>query len=672
MRENICIVEGQHSFSPRLFPAKLEPILNRGRTKVFRAGVFFLLLIIAVAFTPGCSNSSTLTPQPIKTQEPEPKDDSDGAPTYTPVKPANDDGTPTISGIPILPDLEIDAGNLTQVILYDLAWNEIDTDSDSDPNYSFDVESGNNYILIADYSSGASLGAVTRSVTGHLHQDISIDTEIAMSLIVATEKPEENLLPRSLSRPLDDLVTDANKAVQNLNDFYENRNENRSADRIADAVHSLILDRLNRSLAVYWSDLNHSILRAYGGGMEGIRSLQEMISNPLPPLNPHFVFTRYNSNNEVDFGMSDLETERWDFMGANSGFPHIVTGGDRIAYIKPTSTWLAAANENILGLYVRNLGSAIDSAQLLTPWNMECWTPSLSPDQSKIAFSGRYIDDPSAIRQAWTSLNIFVVDLKTKAITQITHENSRGVDRFGGCMNPSWSPDGEILAFDYSSGMASEYEDTRIEFVIVNDSDSRTVVMQGSGMDNIWRPTQPRFSPDGAQIVFSANVADESETWDYEIVAIPSDYSFNGGSITMLTDNEYDDTKPDWSCDGRFIIFSSNRGGEPGRLASASAYLNPFYVMSAYDGGLVADLGDFANAGYYYGARFCSTEAVMAAIDGVARNSSGEAIISENDARTSSAGNSDYNYYRETIPAANNIVDAYGSPAYNYGVTSWF
>ncbi len=140
----------------------------------------------------------------------------------------------------------------------------------------------------------------------------------------------------------------------------------------------------------------------------------------------------------------------------------------------------------------------------------------------------------------------------------------------------------------------------------------------------------------------------------------------------MLTNNVYNDTAPDWSYDGRFVIFSADRRGEPGKLTSASDYLKPFYVLSAYDEEVVADLGDFANAGFYYGARFCATEAVMAAVAGTQKDSAGAAVISGSDSRKSSTSNSDYNYYRETIPAANNIVDAYGSPAYNYGVTSWW
>jgi hypothetical protein len=152
---------------------------------------------------------------------------------------------------------------------------------------------------------------------------------------------------------------------------------------------------------------------------------------------------------------------------------------------------------------------------------------------------------------------------------------------------------------------------------------------------------------------------------------VPSDYDLNGGQVRVFTNDSFDDSNPDWSYDGRFVIFSSNRGDEPGRLPG-SQYLKPFYVICAYTGNLVDSLGDFANAGAYYGARFCGTEAVMAAVAGSEKDSTGEAVISGNDNRTSSTGNSDYNYYRETIPAANSIVDAYGSPAYNYGVTSWW
>ncbi|MBM3132331.1 MAG: hypothetical protein FJZ95_04775 [Chloroflexi bacterium] len=590
------------------------------------------------------------------------------APTVSPApsSAAIDDGTATITGVPVLPDLDVNAGDLLRVTLYDLEWNEIATDKDSDPRYAFTVDKGNHYILTADYAEGQSLGALTPTVPGDLDQDITIDSEVAMSLIIATERAHRNLLPGSLSRPLDDLLADANQAVSNLNAFYTDRNANRKADRVADAVHAMTLDFLNRFMPVYVDYLDEKTIRSYGGGLEGLRSLSQMVTSPLMPLNPHFVFTRYNYDGDVDFGMSDLETKRWDFMGADGMTPHVATGGNRVVFVKPTSTRITSINENMLGLYVRDFGTSPSSAQLITPYDMECWTPSWSPDQKKIAFAGRYIGNPSSTRPiVWKPLNIFVVDVETEAITQITFETGTVADRLDGCLNPVWSPDGASIAFDYSLG---GQEETRLEAVEVNDTSSRRVLVNG-GVDGIWRPGEARFSPDGSFIVFSANIEDEASVWDYELLMIASNHQ-PGERAIQLTDNTYDDTRPDWSYDGRFIIFASNWGGEPGH--SISGDLNPFYVMNAYTGEIVADLGDFANAGAYWGARFCGTESVLITVDGVKKNNSGEAVVSGSDSRKSPSGNSDYSYYRETIPAANSIVDAYGAPAYNYGVTSWW
>ena len=635
------------------------------RTVTTMMGILILTLALAL---PACisepankSATDTGSSPPVVTLPPE----------KPPAPPDPDEGTEaSISGMATLPDLEVDPGDIAVLTLYDLSWNEISSDTDTNPAYRFTVEKGENYILIADYSNGTSIGAVTPEVTGNLEIDITIDTELAMGLIIATEQLTEDLLPASLSRPLNDLLADANQAVENLNAFYADRNQNRSADRVAEAIRALILDRLNRSLPVYWDDMTEVFIRSYGGGMKGIRSLDKMLSDPMPPLNPHFIFTRYNGQKEPDFGMSDLETKRWDFMGLNGAFPHIVTGGDKVVFVKPTPTKIAAINENVLGIYVRDLGSSISSARLITPWNMGSWTPSLSPDQTKVAFAGRYISNPDAKRQTWRPLDIYIVDIQTKAITQVTHNPGLVGDRLSGSINPAWSPDGEALVFETSLGIHNDFTDTRMDFVIVDDPDSRSILLEGNGVDGLWVTGQPSFSPDGAQIVFSACVEDSGDILDSEILSIPADYSFNGGEIRQLTNNLYDDTRPDWSYDGRFIIFSSDREGEPGK--SLSGDLNPFYVLNAYTGEVVADLGDFANAGAYYGARFCATEAVMAAVDGANKNSTGEAVISGSDSRKSATSNSDYNYYRETIPAANNIVDAYGSPAYNYGVTNWW
>jgi hypothetical protein len=98
----------------------------------------------------------------------------------------------------------------------------------------------------------------------------------------------------------------------------------------------------------------------------------------------------------------------------------------------------------------------------------------------------------------------------------------------------------------------------------------------------------------------------------------------------------------------------------------------PIYVMDSLTGEIVDELGDFANAGNYFAPRFTGTETAFSVIEGQETDAQGNAIIDpDTDSRISDT-HSSYNYYQETIPAANNIVDAFGTPTYNFGVTSWF
>ncbi len=158
---------------------------------------------------------------------------------------------------------------------------------------------------------------------------------------------------------------------------------------------------------------------------------------------------------------------------------------------------------------------------------MECWTASLSPDQSKAAFAGRYISDPSAIRITWRPLNIFVIDVATREITQITLDVGLGSDRLAGCLGPSWSPDGETIVFSYSYG---SLENQRLDVVSINNTSSRHVLLEAN-TDGILVPEEPRYSPDGYDIIFSGNVLNEDLSSDNEILLMPADYDINGGTI---------------------------------------------------------------------------------------------------------------------------------------------
>lgn len=567
---------------------------------------------------------------------------------------------PRITGAAILPDLYINytndlpGGGLYGIFLSDLSYNVLANDTDTDPSYSFSVEPNRAYVLTALYNGGQGFAAVTPTISGDLVQNISIDTEVAMDLIIATEKAMDNLEPTSLSRPLDDLLADANQEVANLNAFYEDRNKNRNADRIADAIHALTMDKLNKGEGVSSEDLDEATIRAYGGGLQGIRSLSDMLANPKPPLNPEFTFTRYNSKMEKDFGMSDLETKRWDYLGTGI-FPHITTGGTAVLYIGPTSTFRDETHY-LIGVYKKVLGSTGDPI-LLTPLNIDCLAASWSPDETKIAFVARDIE-PDASTQPF---NLFVMDADGSNLAQLTYcpEPLLRTDVWPtqGADYPSWSPNGSEIIFNILR-VTSEIDATHFYCIDA----LYKINADGTNMHNFFDRVDtgysfiecPSWSPDGSRILFDARPPGEN---DAEIIVIPSDFKL-GDNITILTQNDADDVLPSWSYDGRFIIFSSIREGETGTLPGVQ-YLYPFYVINSYTEEVVADFGDFADAGCYYGPRFTAIEAVFKAKEGVATDEYGNAIISGFDNRC--ADDPSINtYYREIIPAANEAgIDYY-------------
>ena len=89
--------------------------------------------------------------------------------------------------------------------------------------------------------------------------------------------------------------------------------------------------------------------------------------------------------------------------------------------------------------------------------------------------------------------------------------------------------------------------------------------------DNDDEDRHPNWSPDGRRIVFESN-----RDGNYEIYVMNAD----GSGVTRLTDNDDEDYSPDWSPDGRRIAFESDRDGN-----------YEIYVMNA-DGSGVTRLTD--------------------------------------------------------------------------------
>jgi Tol biopolymer transport system component/DNA-binding winged helix-turn-helix (wHTH) protein len=198
------------------------------------------------------------------------------------------------------------------------------------------------------------------------------------------------------------------------------------------------------------------------------------------------------------------------------------------------------------GIVIAPLGS--DQRIQLTRDQTDCW-PVWSPDGRYIAFS-RFTDKQFKIHVIPAdggAAQKRIAELNPKSASYTASWSDRQIDT--GDILPQrgeldWSPDGKSIAFAGASG---------IYLVSVENSVLQRLT-EAPPMAQDWGAV---FSPDGQKLLFVRNhqVGSPDEIW-YA--------SATGGRETrILSEPGRVVSSPQWSYDGRSIIYSSNRSGHP-------------------------------------------------------------------------------------------------------------
>ena len=225
--------------------------------------------------------------------------------------------------------------------------------------------------------------------------------------------------------------------------------------------------------------------------------------------------------------------------------PAFSPDGNSVAFFRDRSQSADA------GIYVTSVGS--DQLVQLTHNDHDC-CPVWSPDGRSIAFTRRLSQEVSIYiaaveagsaqkRKAEGTAGAHPGTL-TLTSTEATERklDTGGVIPSRGAID--WSPDGRSIAFSSASG---------IYLLALDNSAPRKVTAPPPAAAD-WGPV---FSPDGARVLFvrTPQIGMPDEIW--------SAPAAGGEGARILTERGRIASPPQWSYDGRSIIYSSNRSGHP-------------------------------------------------------------------------------------------------------------
>jgi len=172
--------------------------------------------------------------------------------------------------------------------------------------------------------------------------------------------------------------------------------------------------------------------------------------------------------------------------------------------------------------------------------------PSWSPDGSTIAFDAAV---PSGV-------SIFTVPAGGGSSTQLP----LGVGNFNG--DPAYSPDGSQISFDQDVGEAAP----TVHGIFIANADGSNAHRLTTGLATKQAfDTESQWSPDGTMIAFT-RVKNERQAAIFTV-------GIDGSGLTQLTPYRLDAASPDWSPNGKTILYNTfwdSPGGKASNIYAIS------------------------------------------------------------------------------------------------------
>ena len=176
--------------------------------------------------------------------------------------------------------------------------------------------------------------------------------------------------------------------------------------------------------------------------------------------------------------------------------------------------------------------------------------PAWSPDGSRLAFVSTR---PSGY------FNIFIMEIdqgKPGSVVQLTRDHRHEKNRlyFGENdlhIQPTWSPEGRELIFVCNRGIPLGSGAVWRMPAVANGIDQVRLIRQE---ETLYR-TRPDWSPDGKRILYSSHLGGQFN----QLFVLPA----QGGEPYKLTFGKWDAFHPRWSPDGEWILYLSNQDGLP-------------------------------------------------------------------------------------------------------------